>query len=87
MSDPLGSQIREALFATPGRPEEPAPQPESGEAPADLPDDLRIDLYRWMRLTRTLDDTMVAMWKQGRGLGGPSADGATRGSACPWEWR
>ena len=23
-----------------------------------------------MRLTRTLDDTMVAMWKQGRGLGG-----------------
>ncbi len=31
---------------------------------------LRIDLYRWMRLTRTLDDTMVAMWKQGRGLGG-----------------
>jgi pyruvate dehydrogenase E1 component alpha subunit len=30
----------------------------------------RLDLYRWMRLTRTFDDVMVAMWKQGRGVGG-----------------
>lgn len=27
-------------------------------------------MYRWMRLTRAFDDKMVAMWKQGRGVGG-----------------
>jgi len=31
----------------------------------------RVELYRWMRLTREFDDRMVAMWKQGRGVGGP----------------
>ena len=35
-----------------------------------LPDELRIELYAWMSLTRAFDDAMVAMWKQGRGLGG-----------------
>jgi pyruvate dehydrogenase E1 component alpha subunit len=30
----------------------------------------KIELYYWMRLTRTYDDRMVAYWKQGRGLGG-----------------
>ena len=30
----------------------------------------RIALHRWMLLTRAFDDAMVAMWKQGRGLGG-----------------
>jgi pyruvate dehydrogenase E1 component alpha subunit len=30
----------------------------------------RLDLYRWMRLTRTFDEVMVAMWKQGKGVGG-----------------
>ena len=30
----------------------------------------RIEFYRWMRLTRTFDEVMVAMWKQGRGVGG-----------------
>lgn len=30
----------------------------------------QIELYAWMRLTRVFDDQMVAMWKQGRGLGG-----------------
>ena len=35
-----------------------------------LTDDQRRDLHHWMRLTRTLDDQVVAMWKQGRGLGG-----------------
>lgn len=29
-----------------------------------------IDAYRWMTLTRVFDDTMIAMWKQGRGVGG-----------------
>lgn len=33
-------------------------------------DDLRIDMYDWMSLTRAFDDAMVAMWKSGRGLGG-----------------
>jgi pyruvate dehydrogenase E1 component alpha subunit len=27
-------------------------------------------MYGWMSLTRAFDDTMVAMWKSGRGLGG-----------------
>lgn len=30
----------------------------------------KLELYYWMRLTRTYDDRMVAHWKQGRGLGG-----------------
>ena len=30
----------------------------------------RLQLYYWMRLTRTYDDNMVAYWRQGKGLGG-----------------
>jgi pyruvate dehydrogenase E1 component alpha subunit len=30
----------------------------------------KLDVYYWMRLTRTLDDMAVALWKQGRGVGG-----------------
>lgn len=30
----------------------------------------RLDLFYWMMLTRSFDDSMVALWKQGRGLGG-----------------
>lgn len=30
----------------------------------------KLELYYWMRLTRTYDDTMVAYWRQGKGLGG-----------------
>jgi TPP-dependent pyruvate/acetoin dehydrogenase alpha subunit len=30
----------------------------------------KLELYYWMRLTRTYDDFMVAYWRQGRGLGG-----------------
>jgi len=30
----------------------------------------RRDLHYWMRLTRTLDDQIAALWKQGRGVGG-----------------
>ncbi len=29
-----------------------------------------LELFYWMRLTRTLDDAMLATWKQGRGMGG-----------------
>ncbi len=32
--------------------------------------ELALNMYRWMVLTRTFDDAMVAMWKQGRGVGG-----------------
>lgn len=32
--------------------------------------DQKIEVYYWMRLTRTLDDMAVALWKQGRGVGG-----------------
>ena len=35
-----------------------------------LTHDQRLELYYWMRLTRTFDETMVAYWKQGRGVGG-----------------
>jgi pyruvate dehydrogenase E1 component alpha subunit len=55
---PLGTGLHRALFSR--------PEPD----PTNLTNRQRLDLYRWMRLTRTLDDTMVAMWKQGRGLGG-----------------
>ena len=30
----------------------------------------KLNLAYWLRLTRTLDDALVAMWKQGRGVGG-----------------
>lgn len=30
----------------------------------------KLELYYWMRLTRTLDERMVALWKQSRGVGG-----------------
>lgn len=32
--------------------------------------DQLLELYYWMRLTRTFDDAMLAYWKQGRGVGG-----------------
>lgn len=35
-----------------------------------IPDKVCLELYRWMRLTRTLDNQLVSLWKQGRGLGG-----------------
>ena len=34
-----------------------------------LPDELCLELHYWMRLTRTLDDQLMSLWKQGRGLG------------------
>ena len=30
----------------------------------------KLELYYWMQLTRTLDEMTVALWKQGRGVGG-----------------
>ncbi len=30
----------------------------------------QLELYYWMRLTRLFDERMVALWKQGRGVGG-----------------
>lgn len=38
--------------------------------PAQLDRDAKVEIYYWMRLTRTFDERMVAHWKQGRGLGG-----------------
>lgn len=32
--------------------------------------DQQLELFYWMTLTRVFDENMVAMWKQGRGLGG-----------------
>ena len=30
----------------------------------------QLDLFYWMQLTRSFDESMVALWKQGRGMGG-----------------
>jgi pyruvate dehydrogenase E1 component alpha subunit len=30
----------------------------------------QVDMYYWMRLARTLDEMAMALWKQGRGVGG-----------------
>ncbi len=35
-----------------------------------LTDAQKLDLYYWMRLTRVFDEQMLAIWKQGRGVGG-----------------
>jgi len=35
-----------------------------------LTPDQKLQLYYWMRLTRTFDERMLALWKQGRGVGG-----------------
>jgi pyruvate dehydrogenase E1 component alpha subunit len=37
---------------------------------ADFTREQRLELLYWMQLTRTFDETMVALWKGGRGLGG-----------------
>lgn len=37
---------------------------------SDLTHTHKLELYYWMRLARTLDDRMLALWKQGRGVGG-----------------
>ena len=37
---------------------------------ANLAPKQQLNLYYWMRLTRTFDDRMLAHWKQGRGVGG-----------------
>jgi len=37
---------------------------------AQLTSEQKIEIYYWMRLTRTYDEQLVAYWKQGRGVGG-----------------
>lgn len=37
---------------------------------AALTSEQKLELYYWMVLTRTFDEGMVSLWKQGRGLGG-----------------
>ena len=32
--------------------------------------DQQLEIYYWMLLTRVFDENMVALWKQGRGVGG-----------------
>lgn len=38
-----------------------------------LTTDQKLELFYWMRLTRTFDDRMLNHWKQGRGVGGTFA--------------
>lgn len=35
-----------------------------------LSEEQRLEIFYWMVLTRTFDEGMVSLWKQGRGLGG-----------------
>lgn len=35
-----------------------------------LTSDQKLELYYWMQLTRVFDERMLALWKQGRGVGG-----------------
>ncbi|MCB9137452.1 MAG: thiamine pyrophosphate-dependent dehydrogenase E1 component subunit alpha [Caldilineaceae bacterium] len=35
-----------------------------------LAPDQQLELYYWMRLTRAFDESMIAYWKQGKGIGG-----------------
>jgi len=46
----------------------------------------KLELYYWMRLTRTFDDAMLAHWKQGRGMGGTFSqrghEAISVGAAC-----
>ncbi len=37
---------------------------------AALTTEQKLELYYWMVLTRTFDERMVSLWKQGRGIGG-----------------
>ncbi|MEM7130342.1 MAG: thiamine pyrophosphate-dependent dehydrogenase E1 component subunit alpha [Chloroflexota bacterium] len=37
---------------------------------AQLTPEQKLEIYYWMRLTRTYDNNLVALWKQGRGVGG-----------------
>ena len=37
---------------------------------AALTSEQKLEIYYWMVLTRTFDEGMVSLWKQGRGLGG-----------------
>ena len=39
----------------------------------ELTRDQKLDVYYWMRLTRIYDENIVALWKQGRGVGGTFA--------------
>ncbi len=43
---------------------------QADQAQSALTREQKLDLYYWMRLTRTLDEMAVALWKQGRGVGG-----------------
>ena len=36
---------------------------------AALTTEQRLEIYYWMVLTRTFDEGMVSLWKQGRGFG------------------
>jgi pyruvate dehydrogenase E1 component alpha subunit len=38
--------------------------------PAPLSDAQLLEVYEWMKLTRVLDDRILTLWKQGRGVGG-----------------
>lgn len=38
--------------------------------PGSLSDAQLAEVYEWMKLTRVLDERIVALWKQGRGVGG-----------------
>ena len=47
-----------------------ATQPEAPAVPPNLPRDRQLELYYWMRLTRTLEERLVALYRQTKVVGG-----------------
>lgn len=47
-----------------------SPEQQTAQTQSALTRTQKLDLYYWMQLTRTLDEMAVAIWKQGRGIGG-----------------
>lgn len=69
-SKPPSRKRRRARKTRAIAPPDAPPDTPSDAQPEALSDQERRNLLYWMRLTRTLDDRLVALWKQGRGVGG-----------------
>ena len=69
-----------------------SPDHKTAETPLDsrhtLTVERRLEAYEYMVLTRAFDETMVAMWKQGRGVGGTFSRRGHEAISVPsaWHW-
>ena len=60
-----------------------APTTQSPPVPAGLTRDQLLDIYRYLRLTRTLEERLVALYRQSKVIGGLSARSVRRGNRSP----